>query len=155
MFYKLETNYATALVLSQKEDKIYFATQNTINVLTFNPNAEVNYFIIQKQDHHYLKIEKKFNTKCHKENITNMFIVFSYCLHKQNANNTFLITTGDDTYVKIWSLKGDLLKEVNTAYGTHFHSAWNQEKNFLVISSGSCDTSVNKLNYYNRYLRLR
>jgi hypothetical protein len=37
---------------------------------------------------------------------------------------------------------GDLLKEINTSYGQHYHSSWNIARNLLVISSWSSDASI-------------
>ncbi|CAD8043066.1 unnamed protein product [Paramecium primaurelia] len=126
LFHTLNDMHATAICISKKEEIAYFAANNQLFNLEFYPKAE---------DKQYFKVIPK-TKNCHKSDINSLHV---------DENDKILISTSSDTHIKIWNMKGDLLKEINTSYGEHYSSCF--MKGFLVVSSWSVDTSIYEIKF--------
>ena len=62
-----------------------------------------------------------------------------------DENDKILISTSSDSHIKVWNMKGDLLKEINTSYGEHYSSCF--MKGLLVVSCWSVDTSIYEIKF--------
>ncbi|CAD8133173.1 unnamed protein product [Paramecium octaurelia] len=126
LFHTLNDTHATAICISKKEEIAYFSANNQLFNLEFYPKAE---------DKQYFKVIPK-TKNCHKSDINSLHV---------DENDKILISTSSDTHIKVWNMKGELLKEINTSYGEHYSSCF--MKGFLVVSSWSVDTSIYEIKF--------
>jgi len=126
LFHNLTDMHATAICISKKLDVAYFSANNQLFDLELYPKAE---------DKQYFKVIPK-TKNCHKSEITALHI---------DENDKILISTSADTHIKVWNIKGELLKEINTSYGEHYGSCF--MKGLLVVSSWSVDTSIYEIKF--------
>ncbi|CAD8053204.1 unnamed protein product [Paramecium sonneborni] len=88
---------------TQKEETAYFAANHQLFNLEFHQKVE---------DKQYFNIIQK-TKNCHKKDI-NSFNV--------DENDKISISTSPNSYIKIWNVKGDLLKEINPSQGDNYIS---------------------------------
>ncbi|CAD8061152.1 unnamed protein product [Paramecium sonneborni] len=126
LFHNLNDMHATAICISKKEEIAYFAANNQLFNLEFYPKAE---------DKQYFNVIPK-TKNCHKSDINSLHV---------DENDKILISTSSDSHIKVWNMKGDLLKEINTSYGDHYSSCF--MKGLLVVSCWSVDTSIFEIKF--------
>lgn len=137
-FHKCEKFYATSISISNSGKKVVLARANDYHILIYKihpkgklkPNGKKVFFS---------KVQE-FKKNLHFDDILQLSYLEKQCV-------IITCSKGSDTNIKVWSTKGELLKQQNTNFVKHYDCQITHNRQFLILGTWIPVSTIFKINF--------